>query len=94
MADWKIWQMFNLKSLAKPNKLPYCVFTWIKLNSHLYEKTSRYLNSVTLKEAVHSNKCMVMEFENVGNSTKLEALPLQGPREDGQVQTNLDLQAR
>lgn len=45
-------------------------------------------------EAVHSNKCMVIEFENVGNSTKLEALPLEGPREEGQVQTNLDLQAR
>lgn len=45
-------------------------------------------------EAVHSNKCMVIEFENVGNSTKLEALPLEGPREEGQVQINLDLQAR
>lgn len=45
-------------------------------------------------EAVHSNKCMIIEFENVGNSTKLEALPLEGPREEDQVQTNLDLQAR
>lgn len=64
------------------------------MNSHLYGKTSCYLKYVTLMEAVHSNKCMVIEFENVGNSTKLEALPLEGPREEGQVQTTLDLQAR